>query len=138
MQEPCPAAELLPQGWSCCSSSTTSSVSPHHIFLHSRAPPWPLPSRGGAPHTAQSLPPSLRGSDKAFPTPQTTQMLKSHQLGGGSSDSWWLGGGSVLSEMAWRPRSAPYQGGAPSCLCLAVVKRPAFLWLVVVSVNLWT
>lgn len=47
-------------------------------------------------------------------------------------------GGCVLSEIAWRPRSAPYQGGAPSCPCLAVVKRSVFLWLLVVSVNLRT
>lgn len=47
-------------------------------------------------------------------------------------------GGCVLSEIAWRPHLAPYQGGAPSCPCLAVVKRPVFLWLLVVSVNLQT
>lgn len=136
-QEPCPAAELLPQGWSCSSSSTISSgvTSSHPPAQHSAALAFAKQRRSSS-HIPVPPAPSL--PDKAFPTPQSTQMLKNHALGGGSSDSWWLSRQLCSLRDRLEASQAPYQGGAPSCLCLAVVRRPVFLWFLVVSVNLWT
>lgn len=107
MQEPCPAAELLPQGWSCCSSSTTSSVTSSQFpAQHSRLC---QAEEELLTHPSPSLP------NKAFPAPQTRQMLKSHQLGGrGAVTATGSARGCVYSEMAWRSHSAPCREEHPA------------------------
>lgn len=114
-----PCCRALPRRGPAAAPALPHLLSPHHILLHCPAQPWPWPSRGGTPHTSQSLPP--QGSLTKLCQPQKDSDAEEHPAGWGGVVT---AGGSVVAVFSqrWPGGHTPCQG-APSSPCLAVARR---------------